>query len=126
MTDESPGDEALEEVERRLQALAREQSETVSADVAERLAAMRRQAVAELEEEAFGWSGLLPILRRAVPVTATVFAIAVVAFVLLRPDAELGELPLVSESEVAIVQDMELLEELEFLAWLEEESQGAG
>ena len=36
------------------------------------------------------------------------------------------EIPLVTEPEIAIVQDMELLEDLEFLAWLEEELQGAG
>lgn len=116
-----------EEMERRLQALAREGSGVVPADVAERLAAMRRQAVAELDTPVSGWSSLVGWPAWApVAVTATVLVMMIGAWVYLNPTADPMILPLVADSEVAIVEDLELLEELEFLAWLEEESEGAG
>jgi hypothetical protein len=50
---------------------------------------------------------------------------AIALWVALTPGGD-PALPLLSAPEVAVVQELELLEELEFLAWLEEESQGAG
>jgi hypothetical protein len=110
--------------EARLEALARQATGEVPADVSERLAAMRREAVQVLEDERpSSW------IRQWSPVTASMagaaFALVVALWLVLQPDEDIA-LPLASEPEAAIVTDMDLLEELEFIAWLEEESQGAG
>ena len=126
MTRETDRDPVPETVEQRLQALARDAAQTVPAEAAERLASMRRQAVAELDERAFDWSRWPGWRGRAVAVVAAAVVVMVTAWIYLRPATDAMVLPLVTEPEVAIVQDLELLEELEFLAWLEEESQGAG
>lgn len=115
-----------QDVEARLQALAREGSRAVPTEVAERLGNVRREAVALLDEAPSRWSAALgwPGLATGMVTTALVGTIGL--WVYLGPGADPLAVPLVTEPEVAIVQDMELLEELEFLAWLEEESQGAG
>ena len=126
MTDERNSEPVPEDVERRLQSLARGAAQTVPPDVAERLAGMRRQAVSELGEERFEWSRWFGWPGRTLAVVAAAFVVMITVWTVLRPGPDVMVLPLVTEPEVAIVQDMELLEELEFLAWLEEESQGAG
>jgi hypothetical protein len=115
-----------QDVEARLQALAREASRAVPTEVMERLGNVRREAVALLDEPPSRWSAALgwPGLATGMVATALVGTIGV--WLYLGPGPDPLAVPLVTEPEVAIVQDMELLEELEFLAWLEEESQGAG
>lgn len=49
-----------------------------------------------------------------------------VVMVTARNPEPIPRLPLIGEQEAALVTDMELLEQLEFLAWLEEEQPNAG
>lgn len=104
----------------------RTEASSVPPEVGERLAAMRRQAVATVDGRAA--KARLPgfFRRRELVAALCGAAVVVVAVLLVTSGGSLRELPLVTEPEVAVVQDMELLEDLEFLAWLEEESQGAG
>jgi hypothetical protein len=113
--------------ERRFEALIRQQTETVPAEVGERLAAIRRQVVADTaattnspaEETSpcFSWTSSWPGLVLA----STVAAVTLGVWLMASPGGDLLEIPLVSESEVVLVQDLALLEELEFAAWLEED-----
>lgn len=117
-------DEQERSEQARLEARIRQEMEDLPEEVAERLALMRRQAVQSLEEERpYSWT------RGWMPLTASVagaaFAVVFTLWLVMRPAGDM-ELPLASEPEAAIVADMELLQELEFIAWLEEESQGAG
>ncbi|MCB1685489.1 MAG: hypothetical protein R3E82_16015 [Pseudomonadales bacterium] len=108
---------------------ARERAETVEPGVAERLGQMRRAAVAELDARgarragwprtAVFWSG---------GVAATVAAVAL-TFALLLPGATEPEASLLfvaDADEFEAIADLEVLEELEFLAWLELEQLDAG
>ena len=120
--------------EDQLHVLARQTLEPVSDDVARRLAEMRGQALSQINtspavserrlSELFttvgrwsqSWAGL-----------AAASAVVLIAIVLRLSSTELLEMPVTQEGEIAVVQDMELLEDLEFLTWLEEEgSEGAG
>lgn len=124
MTTDKQDSEDRELEDARLEALARQALGEVPGEVGERLAAMRREAVQILENErSNSW------IRQWLPLTASMagaaFAVVVGVWLVMQPDEDLA-LPLVSDPEAAIVEDMDLLEELEFIAWLEEESQGAG
>jgi len=106
--------------------LLRAQAEQVDPAVAEQLGAMRRAAVAEMDRE-------YPAARRRVPVLlaglgAAAAALAVTVALLLPPAAGPGPeaLLLAEADEIAAVSELEVLEELEFLAWLEEEGLDAG
>jgi hypothetical protein len=104
----------------------RAERENLPEDVRGRLATSRRQAVALLEEsENSRWSLLDLLAPKGLAAAAAVSVAAIALWVGLSSTQE-PALPLLSAPEVAVVQDLELLEELEFLAWLEEESQGAG
>ena len=111
-------------LDERLQA----EREKLPEDVRRRLAASRRQAVALLEESESGsWSLFGFLAPRGLAAAAAVSMAAIALWVGLSSTlTEEPALPLLGAPEVAVVQDLELLEELEFLAWLEEESQGAG
>lgn len=115
-------------VETRLLTLAGESLTDMDPSVTTRLAAMRREAVriAEAAEPDATW--LDRLLGPAGLVTAAAaLSVVVAAWVALRPTGDALAFPLLSEPEIAVVQDLELLEELEFLAWLEEEEpDGAG
>jgi hypothetical protein len=52
----------------------------------------------------------------------------VVLFVpgLFSGEEEILQIPLTLGNETVVFQEIEILEELEFLAWLEEEDEGAG
>ncbi len=114
------------EQEARLKEALRAEREKLPEDVRERLAASRRQAVALLDEaESRRWS-LADLFGPRGLVVAAAASVAAVALWVGLSAPEDPALPLLSAPEVAVVQDLELLEELEFLAWLEEESQGAG
>ena len=94
-----------------------------------RLAASRQEAVAlvaEREAATGGWSFGGWFAPRGIAVAAAASLAAVAVWVSLSAPDGPAPLPLLSAPEVAVVQELELLEELEFLAWLEEESQGAG
>ena len=115
--------------EKQLLAGLRAERERLPEAVQERLAASRREAVAmlaESEAESRGWSLGALFAPRGLAVTAAVSAAAIAVWVSFSVSDAPEPLPLLSAPEVALVQDLELLEELEFLAWLEEESQGAG
>ncbi len=122
---ESDKDGHLEEA---VQAALRAEREQLPADVRSRLAASRRDAVAILEDSETGtqgWSLAALLAPRGLAVAAAASVAAIALWVGLSTPED-PALPLISAPEVAVVQDLELLEELEFLAWLEEESQGAG
>ncbi|NGX16296.1 hypothetical protein [Wenzhouxiangella sp. XN24] len=107
----------------KLAAAARRHTEEVSPEVAERLRAMRRVAVSELGEgpanAAPGW--LWPAGVAAAGVALTL------ALLLGEPDGSAPDpLLLADADELAVVADLDVLEELEFLAWLEEEGPDDG
>ena len=79
----------------------------VPVDIADRLAAARRAAVAEADSASrINWFPLGGALAAALLIVA-----------LFVPRAD-DRLPLLNEQELAAAQDVELLEELEFVAWL--------
>jgi len=89
---------------------------SVSDDVRTRLAAARRRAVASLDA---------PVLRppaRWVPVgaLATTLLAVFLSVAVQRPP------PLVDEQQLATVEDMDLLIDLEFVAWLDTDNVDAG
>ncbi|MEM8766865.1 MAG: hypothetical protein AAGE43_05445 [Pseudomonadota bacterium] len=120
-------------LEARLAESLKTERDNLAPDVRERLGAMRREAV-KLAEEAAEANAPASILRRwfgALPLAATATAgltaaLALGVWLASAPGAGPAPLPAISEAEAAVMQDLELLEELEFLAWLEEESAGAG
>lgn len=96
--------------------------------VRDRLAASRREAVALMEKQetaSGGWSLADLLASRGLAMAAAASAAAIALWIGLSSPED-PALPLISVPEVAVVEDLEMLEELEFLAWLEEESQGAG
>ena len=110
-----------------LKASLRAERENLPEAVRNRLAASRREAVAQMEAEAAsgGWSFADLLAPRGLAATAVASVAAVALWLSLSSPEEMA-LPLISSPDVAAIEDLELLEELEFLAWLEEESQGAG
>jgi len=90
---------------------------SVSDDVRTRLAAARRRAVASLDA---------PVARapaRWVPVSAlaTTLLAVFLSVAVQRPTP-----PLVDEQQFATVEDMDLLMDLEFVAWLDTDNVDAG
>lgn len=93
--------------EERVRVAMREAEENVSPDVSHRLAAARRSAVAQADaQKPWMWAGVGGALTAGLLVA-----------LLVAPQAD-ESLPLFAESEMAAAQDVELLEELEFVAWL--------
>jgi hypothetical protein len=114
--------------EARLREALRAEREDLPEAVRSRLAESRREAIALLDDSeagSGGWSLTDLFAPRGLAVAA-VASVAAVALWISSSTLEDPAIPLISAPEVAVVQDLELLEELEFLAWLEEESQGAG
>jgi hypothetical protein len=106
--------------ESRLQRALAPKAGGVTPDVAERLAAMRRNAVAQLDHRTgFGWG-------RAAFVTAFATVVLAAGVFLMFDDASVPAMPAADEPEFAAAQEMDVLVELEFLAWLEEEATDAG
>jgi hypothetical protein len=86
---------------------------TVNANVRARLDAARRAAVAELE------AGVLQVPSRWMPLAAAaVTVLAVGLAVILSDDATLPAFD--DDGAFVVAQDRELLEEMEFLAWLDD------
>lgn len=115
-----------DEFEARLERTLRDRGQQVPQDVAERLALMRREALLEIPEKTkflswlSNWQLVLPVGAGA--------ALVVVLFVpgLFSGEEEILQIPLTLGSETVVFQEIEILQELEFLAWLEEEDEGAG
>lgn len=113
------GQENDRQDDKALAAALRQHAEQVPPEVADRLRAMRRAAVAELDVRSTragsGW--LLPAGVAAAGLALTL--------ALLTGDPESpapGAVLLADTDELAAVAELEVLEELEFLAWLEEET----
>ena len=114
--------------EARLKAALRDERDNLPEEVRSRLAASRREAVDLVEAQvnaSGGWSFAALLAPRGLAMAAAGSVAAIALWISLSSPDDTA-LPLISAPEVAVVQDLELLEELEFLAWLEEESQGAG
>jgi hypothetical protein len=116
-----------DEFEARLERTLRDRGQQVPQDVAERLALMRREALLEIPEKTkfLSW---LSNWQLVLPVGAAGAALVVVLFVpgLFSGEEEILQIPLTLGNETVVFQEIEILEELEFLAWLEEEDEGAG
>lgn len=97
----------------------REGADTVPAEVAHRLARMRRAAVQELDTRHSvrrGWT-----IVGAFAGSAAALVLAVVLMFQLDREPVNGSL-LADPDEMATVDNLEILEDLEFLAWLESEA----
>jgi hypothetical protein len=112
------------EFESRLRDALASDARDIAPEIAERLAVMRTSAVAQFERTPrrfqFSWVA-------ASGVAAALATVTLAAGLFLFSRAELvPEMPAAVEPEFAAAQDLELLTELEFLAWLEEEASNAG
>lgn len=116
MTDHKSEDEFVEELTERLNAEVEGLPETTRL----RLQAMRSQATASVPGQ--WWQLSLPTV--GLIGSAAVLALAV--FLNFSTTDPVPMLPVVDEVDLAVVQDLELLEQLEFLAWLEEGGPHAG
>jgi hypothetical protein len=116
--DNDQSDEAfVHELERRLAA----EVDQLPADVSARLQEMRRQASVAAD---------VPAPRRRLWWSAALAGAGAVALAvgvsLTGTSTEVPPLPQATDLELAASADLELLEELEFLAWLDEEDLSAG
>ena len=116
-----------DEFEARLERTLHDRGQQVPQDVAERLALMRREALLEIPEKT-NFLGWLSNWQLVLPVGAAGAALIVVLFVggLFSGEEEILQIPLTLGNETVVFQEIEILQELEFLAWLEEEDEGAG
>jgi len=89
-------------------------AQSLPTEVAERLATARRRAIAEVSGRDAGLHHVPP--RRWVPVGA--LAATLLAVVMLRQAGEVPALPLDDDVQLAAVENLELLENLEFAAWM--------
>lgn len=117
MTEHDSEKQFIETLEQQLKA----EAEQVPQDTLIRLRSIRAQAVAGVPKRR--WQSFsLP----AGGIAATA-AVAVLAVMLISGRNEsIPALPVVDEAELAVVTDLELLEQLEFLAWLEAGGPNAG
>jgi hypothetical protein len=88
----------------------------LSGDIVERLRAARRAAVDAADAQ------VIALPSRWLPIGA--MAATVLAAVLLRGPQPDSMLPLDDEAQLAAVQDLDLLENLEFVAWMVESDGG--
>ncbi len=118
---EHPG--ANEAFEKRAREVLRASVDDVLPEVAERLVAMRRAAVQELEERS---SSQWQTPWFWAPAGATAIVVLTLGLFLYTGNTPVPMFDDLDEAQLAAAQDMELLEELEFLAWMEEEVRNAG
>lgn len=120
MTDRGGPDDAT--TLKVVQALER-QNEALDAEVSMRLADVRRDAVAQLRDPAP--ASMVLAFGNWIPLGA--MATTLLAVGLLVAQAQLDVLPRFdSETQALVASELELLEELEFVAWmLDEEELGA-
>ena len=116
-----------EDVPATLRVLLNEESEKVSPEVAQGLARARQAALdearAQEDRRSAAWLPPGQWMAAAVAVTAAVTLVVGISF---TSNERVPEIPLTSVSELAVAEDLDLLEQLEFIAWLEEEERGAG
>ncbi len=92
-------------------------------EVNERLVAMRRAAVQEFETRS---GSQLQAPWFWAPAAAALVAVLALGLFLYPGNSEVWMFDDFNEAQLAAAQDMDLLEELEFLAWMEEEAVNAG
>ena len=107
--------------QRRLaEAVAGRLDDTLEPDVAARLRAARQEAVYIAERQSRSTRWLRPLL----PIGGV--AAAGLAIVLLVNEPALQSMPALDDAEMAAAAEMEFLDELEMLAWLDDEALDAG
>lgn len=113
-------DKSSSHSEQDLVTRVRREAEQVPPEVSARLRAIRSDAIAATQAPADGW--------RRWPLAGVAAAAMLMLAVAInyRGPEELPALPVVDPQELALVENMELLESLEFLAWLEEGGPNAG
>ncbi|MBT8144690.1 MAG: hypothetical protein KJO55_08315 [Gammaproteobacteria bacterium] len=93
------------------------EQQPVPDDIGRRLRLARAAAVDEMQDRpSFGW---------ALPATAAA-AVAVIAILVVREPAGEVVLPDLSDDEMSAAMELELLEDMEFLAWMLEQDADAG
>ncbi|MEQ8857987.1 MAG: hypothetical protein RIC56_05020 [Pseudomonadales bacterium] len=106
----------------------RERAEQVEPAVAERLGQMRRAAVAELDARSArraGWRRT-PVLWGGGLAAAAAVALTLALLLPVTTEPDSDPLLVADADELEAIADLEVLEELEFLAWLEQEQLDAG
>ena len=117
MNEKHPADQAsIDAMESNL----RRQEETLPPDVTDRLAAARRAAVARMAEQDEWLS-----MPRLLPAGGLLAAGVVAAILWPVPQPSL-QLPALDDNEMAAATDMEMLDEIELIAWLLEQDADVG
>jgi len=122
MNNETPQDHSAA-FEKRAREVLQAVGNDVPPEVNERLVAMRRAAIQEMESPT---SRQWQTRRFWTPMAATAVVVLSLGLFLYSGSAPV---PMFDDFDVAhlpAARDMELLEDLEFLAWLEEEASNAG
>ena len=99
----------------KLRADLQQTENELSPEIVQRLQAARREAVRLADERDQRSSGVWLNWQRlsvAAGLASIAFAVAIVL------QSQNGALPMAEEHELAVAEDMELLEELEFVAWM--------
>ncbi len=109
--------------EKRAREVLRAAELDLGPEVNERLVAMRRAAVQEFETRS---TSQLQAPWFWASAAATLVAVLALGLFLYPGNSEVWMFDDFNEAQLAAAQDMELLEELEFLAWMEEEAVNAG
>lgn len=115
--DQGNDEEFVEQISRRLELEVADLPDSA----VQRLQLIRRQAVAAAERR----PGLL-VSGRVPALIASAALVALAVFMNFNTDSPIPALPVASEAEFALAQELDLLQQLEFLAWLEEEQPNAG
>ena len=113
-----------DDLENHLQQSLEDDARKIPAEIASRLAAIRHEAVREIPEQRTSWFAHWQLVTAGG--VAAVVIVAVLMTIVLGGDEDLMRIPITPDAEIAAAQELEILEELEFLAWLEEEDSSAG
>jgi hypothetical protein len=112
-------EKSSEQFEQALATRLRREAEQVPPEVSARLRAIRSEAIAD-SSAAADWR------RWPLAAVAAAAVLMLALMINVRSPEDLPQLPVVDAQELAVVEDLELLESLEFLAWLEEAGPNAG
>ncbi len=110
-----------QEFTKAIQDQLRQRETDLPTSVSKRLAEARRAAVAEAEIREHKKPGLL---RPAWMLPAGGFAVAALTLALYLPSGN-GALPVLEESEMLAATEMEMLDDIELLAWIIEQDNNA-